>query len=180
MTRVEFEYSPGRGVAKYTIDRTAFDVYVEHATPAGGRGFIGLEVKYHEALNDQPAAHRARYDEVTGAMQCFKPACVDGLRRKPVEQIWRDHMLAGSMLLDPSAGWETGLYGFLYPGDNDPCRRAVQLYGEHLLHTGTFEAMTLERFCAALEGEADAAWAAELRERYLGWHKIEARRSASR
>lgn len=89
-------------------------MYDEHTTPRGGRGFIGIEVKCHEALTDAPAEHRPRYDEVTKAMGCFKPELVAALRRKPVEQIWRDHMLAGSMLL-ASSEWETGLYVFLYP-----------------------------------------------------------------
>lgn len=83
VTKIGFEYSPGRSSAKYTADRTAFDVYAEHTTPSGGRGFIGLEVKYHEALTDAPAEHRARYDEVTRAMGCFKPELVAGLRKKP-------------------------------------------------------------------------------------------------
>ena len=74
---------------KYTADKTAFDVYIEYASPRGGRGrgFPGIEVKYHEALNDPPARHRPRYDVVTQAMGCFKPDLLDGLRRKPVEQL---------------------------------------------------------------------------------------------
>lgn len=171
VTKVGFEYSPGRGSEKYTADRTAFDVYVEHTTPAGGRGFIGIEVKYHEALTDEPARHRPRYDEVTRAMGCFKPDLVAGLRRKPVEQIWRDHMLAGSMLLQPSR-WEAGLYVFLYPEDNEPCRAAVQLYREYLSDDRTFDSVSLEHVTDAIEVEMDAPWIAQVRDRYLGWQKI--------
>ncbi len=173
VTKILFEYSPGRGSAKYTSDKTAFDIYVEHATPRGGRGFVGIEVKYHEALADEPARHRTRYDEVTAAMHGFKPELVLGLRRKPIEQIWRDHMLAGSMLLDTSAGWETGLYVFLAPTDNTACRTAVRLYREHLSDAQTFDSLTLEAVVAAIEAETDAAWIRELRARYLGWEKIE-------
>lgn len=172
VTKVGFEYSPGRSSPKYTADRTAFDVYVEHTTPRGGRGFIGIEVKYHEALTDAPAEHRPRYDEVTAAMGCFKPELVAGLRRKPVEQIWRDHMLAGSMLL-ASSDWETGLYVFLYPEDNEPCRAAVQLYRDHLSDSGTFDAVTLEQFVDAIGKETDARWVRDVRDRYLGWEKIQ-------
>lgn len=172
VTRIEFEYSPGRGSAKYTSDRTAFDVYVEHSTPRGGRGFIGIEVKYHEALTDKPAKHRARYDDVTGAMQCFKPERVSGLRVKPVEQLWRDHMLAGAMLLEASAGWETALYAFLYPEGNVACGRAVLLYRDLLADARTFDAVTLETFLGVLQAEVEWPWVAELRDRYLGWGKI--------
>lgn len=167
VTKIGFEYSPGRTSAKYTADRTAFDVFVEHTTPAAARGFIGIEVKYHEALNDAPAEHRPRYDEVTKAMGCFKSDLLAGLRRKPVEQIWRDHMLAGSMLLAPS-DWTTGLYVFLYPEENEACRAAVQLYREYLSDARTFDSVTLEKVIDAIAGETNAAWIRDLRRRYLG------------
>jgi hypothetical protein len=82
-------------------------------------------------------------------------------------------MLAGSMLLDTSAGWETALYVFLYPSGNVVCDSAVQRYGEHLSDARTFEAVTLETVIAAIEAETDAAWIRELRARYLGWEKID-------
>jgi hypothetical protein len=171
VTKIGFEYSPGRSSARYTADRTAFDVYVEHTTHRGGRGFIGLEVKYHEALTDAPAEHRPRYDEVTKAMGCFKPELVAGLRRKPIEQIWRDHILAGSMLL-ASSEWETGLYVFLYPEDNQRCRTAVQLYREFLSNAQTFESVTLEAVVATIASETNASWIEEVRGRYLGWERL--------
>lgn len=173
VTRIAFEYSPGRGSPTYTCDKTAFDVYVEHATPGGGRGFVGIEVKYHEALGDAPAKHRSRYDEVTRAMGCFKSGRMSDLGREPLEQIWRDHMLAGSMLLDAAARWETGLYVFLHPGDNGQCCAAVQLYRNHLSDTRTFDAVTLEAVVGAIEAETDAAWIRDVRDRYLGWEKIQ-------
>jgi hypothetical protein len=173
VTRIAFEYSPGRGSATYTSDKTAFDVYVEHATPGGGRGFVGIAVKYHEALDDHPAKHRSRYDEVTGAMGCFKPVRRSDLDRAPVEQIWRDHLLAGSMLLDAAARWEMGLCVFVHPGDNAQCSAAVQLYRSHLSDTRTFDTVTLETVVCAIEGETDAAWIRDLRDRYLGWGRIQ-------
>jgi hypothetical protein len=47
VTKIAFEYSPGRSSQKYTADRTAFDVYLEHATSGGGRGFIALRLRGH-------------------------------------------------------------------------------------------------------------------------------------
>jgi hypothetical protein len=173
VTRVEFEYSPGRSSAQFTGDRTAFDAYLEHTTPSGGRGFVGVEVKYHEALTDQPAAHRPRYDELTRAMGCFKPESFRALGQKPVEQLWRDHMLAGAMLLDRSANWDTGLYVFLYPEGNAACHRAVQSYGSHLSDTRSFCPLTLEALVTTLESVAESAWTLELRERYLDWQKVD-------
>jgi hypothetical protein len=175
VTHVGFEHSPGRGDIKYTGDHTAFDVYFEHTTPSGGRGFIGLEVKYHEGLGDPPADHRPRYDEVTRDMACFRPESLDALRKKPVEQLWRDHMLAGSMHLDTVAGWESFLYVFLYPEDNEPCRRAAAQYRDLLVHDRTFAPVTLEAMVDAMDAETRSApWVRELRDRYLGWDKVDA------
>jgi hypothetical protein len=105
-------------------------------------------------------------------MQCFKPERISGLRLKPIEQLWRDHMLAGAMLLEASASWETALYAFLYPEDNAACARAALLYRDHLADARTFDAVTLETFLDSLETEVDWAWIAEVRDRYLGWGKI--------
>ena len=113
-------------------------------------------------------------------MRCFKVECVPGLRRKPVEQLWRDHMLAGSMLLDTSAAWETGLYVFLYPADNEPCRRAAQLYQSYLSDVRSFAAVTIEEVVAAIESATDAMWIGQVRDRYLGWEKIDHLIDASR
>lgn len=150
---IAFEYSPGRGDAMYTADKSAFDVYVEHSTPGGGDGFIGIEVKYHEGLTDPPAKHRARYDEVTSAMQCFRLEEVAKLRQPPIEQIWRDHMLAGSMLLADGSCWETGLYVFLHAADNHACRAAVELCRSCLRDSRTFDSITLEAVVDAIEGK---------------------------
>ncbi len=180
VTKIAFEHSPGRANPKYTHDRTAFDVYVEHATPERGLGFIGIEVKYHEALTDAPAKHRPRYEELTDAMGCFRPESFSKLRQPPVEQIWRDHMLAGSMLLDSQAKWGSGLYAFLHPAANAACCRATQLYREFLSDTRTFEAVTLENTIEAITLEARAEWAARLRDRYLGWEKIDALEAVAR
>src|SRR5258708_7305678 len=73
VTAIGFEHSPGRSDADYTGDRSAFDVFVEYVARGGAPGFVGIEVKYHEALSDSPAPHRARYDEIAVAMKCFDP-----------------------------------------------------------------------------------------------------------
>jgi hypothetical protein len=68
VTAVRFEHSPGRGDPRYTGDRSAFDVFVEHATPSGARGFVGIEVKYHEGLTEAASSHKPRYDALADAM----------------------------------------------------------------------------------------------------------------
>ena len=41
VTSIAFEYSPGRGDARYLNDRSAFDVFVHCRTADGGKGFLG-------------------------------------------------------------------------------------------------------------------------------------------
>lgn len=49
VTRIEFEHSPSRSDPRFTNDRSAFDVFVEYKRASGKSGFLGIEVKYHEA-----------------------------------------------------------------------------------------------------------------------------------
>lgn len=172
VTRIDFEYSPGRGSMLYTADHTAFDVYVEHTTPEGGRGFVGIELKYHEALRDAPARHRPRYDTLTRQMRCFRTEAIPALRRAPLEQIWRDHMLAGSLKLS-SSSWSSGLFVVLYPEDNAACAHAVESYRAALVDDTSFDALTLESMLRALAIETEAPWVEALRSRYVGWEKVE-------
>src|SRR5690606_21724272 len=104
---------------------------------SGGRAFLGFEVKYHETLGGKPGKHRARYDEVADAMKVFVPAR-DALRKNPLQQIWCDHLLAGSMLLaDPE--WTSGASVLLYPKDDPQCADAIARYRRHLVSAETFD-----------------------------------------
>lgn len=81
---IDFEHSPGRSNPAYTADRSAFDVFVTHKTPTGARGFIGIELKYHESMSDKLAPHRPRYGEVAAAMGVFRGDRVAMLHRRPL------------------------------------------------------------------------------------------------
>ena len=93
---IRFEWSPGRGDPRFTGDKSAFDVFVDYTAKDGSRRFLGIEVKYHEDLSDKPASHKSRYDEVAEAMGCFRED-IGPLKEKPLQQIWRDHLLAGAL-----------------------------------------------------------------------------------
>jgi hypothetical protein len=45
--------------------------YLECQTARGEKSFIGIEVKYHENLEDQAARHRPEYDKISAQMGCF-------------------------------------------------------------------------------------------------------------
>jgi hypothetical protein len=171
VTSVQFEHSPGRGDARYLGDRSAFDVFVTFDTPSGGRGFVGIEVKYHEHLLGEAATHRERYDEVAALMDCFGQER-QRLREQPLQQLWRDHMLAG--ILRHEAKYADGFFMLLYPAHNLHCQRAVDSYRVCLTSTESFQPLTLERFAEVLKEHGPEKWASRIYDRYVDFTKIDA------
>lgn len=170
VTGLEFEYSPGRREPKYTGDRTAFDAYVAFKTPRGERGFIGIEVKYHENLEEQQSPPRPRYYEIAALMGCFRQEMLDRLQQQPLQQLWRDHLLAG--ILREVGGFGDGLFAFLYPKDNPDCAQAVARYRQCLANSVTFEDWTLEKFTAIVKKHTTTAWIDDFNDRYLNFSKL--------
>jgi hypothetical protein len=180
VTSIGFEHSPGRGDIKYTGDRSAFDVFVEYLTPKDGKGFVGIEVKYHESLADPAAPHRARYDEVAAKMKCFDPMSFETLKKKPLQQIWRDHLLMASLLLDGEHGYSDAFFAFSYPKDNERCSRAVASYRKCLRNESSFVPWTLEEIVAAIRADGGGAWVDALASRYFAFDSLDARLSVLR
>jgi hypothetical protein len=171
VTDFRFEHSPGRRNPKYLNDRTSFDVFVNGTSQSGETVFLGIEVKYHEHLKDEEAMHKERYEEVARGMNCFKSEAYQVLRKRPLEQIWRDHLLAGSMLLN--GDFDTGIFVFLYPKDNTYCSDAVDSYISCLSDTSTFQAWTMEDVFDVLSKLAPENWSDEFFDRYLAFSKID-------
>lgn len=171
VSKIEFEYSPGRRAPKYTGDRAAFDVYVEFSSDSGNKGFLGIEVKYHENLQNKPAKMRQRYFEIASKMNCFKESALSRLQEKPLEQIWRDHLLAGSIL--QADDFDDGFFVFLYPSGNNHCSQAIKDYCNCLTDSTTFEAWVMEDVEAAIKENTKKQWINELSNRYLNFEKLQ-------
>ncbi len=170
VTDIGFEYSPGRDDPQYTDDRSAFDVYLEFETPRNGSGFVGIEVKYSEPLARRAAPHRPRYDEVAAEMGCFEAERLEELKAPPLEQIWRDHLLAGSLRFQD--GFDDGFFAFAYPRGNRRCASAVSRYRECLRICDTFVEWHLEDIVASIEAHTDETWIQEFFDRYLDFDKL--------
>lgn len=156
VTRLEFEWSPGRDDSDFLGNRSAFDVYLEHTLPGGGRGFIGIEVKYHENLKVKAARHKPRYDDLAARSGVFLPERLDTLLRPPCQQLWLDHLLALSMLeRDP---WDAGLFVLLHPAANTACTDAWSTYLGCLGSEPNAEVLTLEEAVAALAACSPEPW----------------------
>lgn len=168
---IDFEHSPGRGDSRYTGDKSAFDVFVTFKTPQNGRGFIGIEVKYHENLKVKPDNHRRRYDEIAEVMGCFAADRRELLQRPPLQQIWRDHLLSGA--LKHVENYDDGFFIFLYPEENLACMYAVENYKNCLSRFDTFEAWTLKDVLSQIRNFTSASWLDVFYDRYMNFEKIE-------
>ena len=173
VTKIQFEWSPGRGKERYTGDKSAFDVYVGYEDTEGKCGFLGIEVKYHENLKGSKKEtrkifndHGDRYKEIAAKMDCFRKEDLGKLGQEPhLQQIWRDHLLTGSHL--EVDGFQDGCFVFLYPEVNTACSDAVEEYRQCLSNSGTFDAWTLDDFVACLKRHTDAEWVTLFQNRYL-------------
>lgn len=164
---IEFEYSPGRGNPRFTSDGTAFDVFVSYTIQGRCKGFVGIEVKYAENLEVEGALMRPRYEEVADAMDVFIADARERLRRPPLEQFWRDHLLAGSLVLDVDSGFEHGAYAIVFPRGNTVVGAAVDAYRDCLRDHGVIRSWSLELVLDAIQQAGGGEWVLELRERYV-------------
>ncbi len=167
---VEFEWSPGRRDSRYTGDRTAFDVFVTCNTPSGGKGFVAIEVKYHEDLSGKATGLRKRYCEVAETSGLWNMDDLDDVRESPTGQIWRDHLLALSML-QADDSWESGRFVMLAPKDNEPCADAVQKYQELMQDSETFAYWPMESFVDDIIEACAGTWIHQFKKRYLNIRK---------
>jgi|WetSurMetagenome_2_1015567.scaffolds.fasta_scaffold00529_12 hypothetical protein len=173
VTRILFEHSPSRGSIDYTGDHSAFDVFIEYISKDDKKGFIGIEVKYAEDMSDSKKScenifkdHGAKYIELSHKFQIFKDGAIDNLKNSPLQQVWRDHLLAISTLKD----YDQGSFVFLYPKDNSECDKVVTDYQQYLIPDSTkcrFIPETLEDYVNYLSDCSNAEWIKEFITRYL-------------
>ncbi|SBV90817.1 hypothetical protein [uncultured Dysgonomonas sp.] len=165
-----FEHSEGRGKIEYTGDHSAFDVFVKFKHRRGGIGFIAIEVKYAENMADTPATHKIRYEELSRNSGIFYEN-IDALKRKHIQQIWRDHLLSIAHVKESNQKYTEGIFVFLYPSENEQCQNAVNKYRAQLVsdkedETG-FCPRLLEDYIAAIMDITNDKWIKDLRERYF-------------
>lgn len=172
ITAIKFEYSPGRGFAKYLDDHSAFDVFVEFKRNKL-KGFIGIEVKYAESLKEETKDkakknYKVRYAELTLNSGLFKENSIENLKQPPLSQIWRDHLLSIATRQD----YDMGFFVFLFPSKNTQCQKGVDSYRKFLAaddeELNGFYPRHLEEFIYSLSDLINAEWTVELKERYLG------------
>jgi hypothetical protein len=173
---IRFEYSPERKNPDLTNDNSAFDVFIEYRSITHESCFIGIEIKYAENMRDKPAKNRIEYEKVAKQMDIFKGEAYDQLRNTCIQQLWRDHLLAGSMFISTDL-YQKGKFAIIYPEENYQCRNAVDKYKNTFkcddFEEAFFYPISLEDFVSRLQNICDKQWVDDFESRYLDFERIE-------
>lgn len=173
---VVFEWSPGRRSVDFTRDRTTFDVALVIGAPGAAQEFIGIETKYHEhsvkEANPNSKTAERHHDQteflvgIAEASGAFVEGWQDEVLDTDLRQLWRDHLLALSMLAHPES-WSRGRYVLLYPARNTSFAAAANRYAALLVPgDDTFRAVTIEDLVSTRSPNTPST-AAAFAERYL-------------
>jgi hypothetical protein len=127
---VLFEHWPGRGDPRFTGDYSAFDALIRYTRPDGGKGFVAFEIKYSEAMREPTSELKPRYAELAEISGLFVDPAEPALRVNPLQQLWREHLLAQSMIDDGL--YAEGIFVVIAPTLNYHVQDAVETYRARL------------------------------------------------
>lgn len=177
---IRFEHSLGRRDPSLTADNSAHDCVVYFRRPAGNqhshdRGVIAMEFKYTEGLYDSAPCETGRYDDLAEASGLFKDPYHVALRVNPLQQLFREHLLAQASVM--RGDWPSAVFVNVAPAANARVQRQAELYRAFLTPTVPgqvpFVNVTLDAFVAAMERAGAGEAAAAIFERYLNWQRID-------
>jgi hypothetical protein len=174
ITKIIFEYSPGRGDEKYLGDHTAFDVFIEYEKDEE-KAFLGIEGKYVEKLREESnedaennfKRHR-QYKEITESCGLFNSDVINKIKKPPYSQIWRDHLLSISLKNGENKIYSKGYFVFLYPLHNSECNSGIKSYMNFLKkpQESIFE-IYVEDIIKIIQKYINENWPNELFDRYI-------------
>ncbi|RAI38146.1 hypothetical protein CH341_28410 [Rhodoplanes roseus] len=175
VTEILFEHSPGRRDPSLLGDYTAFDVLLRCRGPKRKRSFIAIEVKYAETMYEPPARLRPRYDQASATSNLFINPDDGRLRDNPLQQLWRQHMLAE--MARQRGDYDQGAFVVIAPRLNPRVERAVHLYSAHLhatLDRTSFGFITLEDFVDSIKAAGLTHAADWVHRRYCDFSDVDA------
>lgn len=96
------------------------------------------------------------------------------LKAKPLQQIWRDHLLALSLFIT-NDDYAVGDFVYLYPSGNLYCDVGVKAYKTTLNELGEtyFKPLTMEKMVETIKRHFSDKWIEEFEDRYLDFGKID-------
>ncbi|RVU14172.1 PGN_0703 family putative restriction endonuclease [Methylobacterium oryzihabitans] len=176
VTDVLFEHSPGRGDARFTADRTAYDVVLRGRSPNGGRAFICIEIKYSESGHEPAPPPHPRHAQIAHTTpSLFVDPNDPTLTRSVCQQFYRQHCLAAATLRAGLA--DTATFVFLAPAPNVTAHKAAATYARHLTDPQAgpipFIPLTLEHTFAALAAAGLTDHARALHRRYTDFWLVD-------
>jgi hypothetical protein len=124
-----FEHSPGRGNPKFTGDYTAFDALIRYSDSQGRNGFVAFEIKFSENMRE-PLPEKPRHAELSDASGLFTDPTAAALRANPLQQFWREHLLAQSMIANGL--YDEGYLVTIAPALNHHVQDAAEAYHAQL------------------------------------------------
>jgi hypothetical protein len=130
VTHILFEHSPARGDETFTADGSAFDVFIGLKREDGTRAFVAVEVKYAEGMTEPEPRHRARWDDLSMSAGLYQDPDAPELRKNPLQQLWREHMLAHTMVANGL--YDAGTFVLIAPKLNNDVQRGASAYAKHL------------------------------------------------
>jgi hypothetical protein len=169
-----FEHSPGRGDPRFTGDYTAFDALIRYGRGDGRKGFVAFEIKYSESMREPMPELKPRYAELSEASGLFTDPAAPALRANPLQQFWREHLLAQSMI--DNGLYDEGYVVVIAPALNYHVQDAAKAYRAQLQEPKEgkvrFVNLTLEDVIAAIR-ISDKAHAEALNRRYCDFWLVD-------
>lgn len=184
--RIQFETSPGRrdtrfnprGEGPYLGDRSAFDCAIHGVDVSGTPCIVYTEIKYSETLNHTNIAKmRERYNEASRQVRLYDNPDSLILRSPPIEQFWREHMLA--QLAVDNGVTAKAVFLAIGPELNRRVQGAFQVYEGELIEPNRqepgrvpFIPMTLETVIRAIAHAGAIDHARALWGRYCDFDRV--------
>ncbi|HTB32661.1 MAG TPA: hypothetical protein VK808_11575 [Bacteroidia bacterium] len=158
VNKIIIEYAPPIK-ENYLNDGTSFDAYIEYTQIDGHNGIIGIEVKYTEkeyALKayskqeNEIKDRSSKYFTVTETCRIYKPNSIDLLITDNFRQVWRNHILGESILIQDKDKFKYFTSLTMFPQDNIHFEKVSKEYIDLLVeNTNKFIPLTYEDFLAA-------------------------------
>lgn len=157
LNKVLFEYSPPKN---YTEDGSAFDVAFD-VQFGDKRGFIGLECKYTDTFSYKPQKSTIFYGDIGNKnhntflkvfnlrKETFKADYFDFVKSKDYNQLFRNQLMAESVLHNENHIFKTGL--FCYEEDKSAIKTGHEF--QSMLNDGkdAFKTITYKNFIEATQ-----------------------------
>lgn len=145
-------------------DRSAFDVVVQYRTSTGEHADFGIETKYTEPLSQREYTND-RYLEVTAGCGWFTEDAASVLVGRATNQLWRNAMLAASMIGNGEC--TVGHLGVVGLAADRGLWASISVLEQQLTDPTLVRACTWEELMTAFDGSSLESFGEQFGQRYL-------------